>query len=213
MKVVEGVCPCCRPAVIYGPQGEVMIFWRKIYPGNVRDMAVSISKDGGLTFASPVRVAEDGWKIDGCPDSGPAAIRAGKRIYVAWMTEASRERAGIRLTWSDDGGKTFSPVVMGSQKALDSNHPAFTLETDGRVLLTFQARDPLQNAGWTAIRPYVVEIDSHGDLSNPTPISAGSLPVEFPTLTMGNAGRVFFAWTETTADKPAVMMLRARTTN
>jgi hypothetical protein len=213
VKVADSVCPCCRPSLIYGPRGEVMIFWRKIYPGNVRDIAVSLSRDGGLTFASPVRVAEDGWKLDGCPDSGPAVIREGQRVYVAWMTEATRQRAGIRFSWSDDDGKTFAPVVMASQKTLDANHPAFAPLSDGHVLLTFQARDPLQNAGWTAIRPYVIEIDNHGGLSNPTPITGGALPVEFPTLAMGNAGRVFFAWTETTGDKPAVMMLRARMTN
>jgi hypothetical protein len=36
------------------------------------------------------------------------------------------------------------------------------------------------------------------------------MPVEFPTVATGNAGRVYFAWTESTGDRPAVVMLRAR---
>ena len=41
------------------------------------------------------------------------------------------------------------------------------------------------------------------------------MPVEFPTVAAGNAGRVFFAWTESTTDatgeKGTVMLVRART--
>jgi len=45
-------------------------------------------------------------------------------------------------------------------------------------------------------------------------IADGTMPVEFPTVATGNAGRVFFAWTESTGDaaagKGTVMLLRAR---
>jgi hypothetical protein len=210
VKVANGVCPCCRPSIIYGPQGQIMVFWRRVFPGNIRDIVVSISNDHGVTFAPPVRVAEDNWKLEGCPDSGPAVIRAGQRVYVAWLTEASAARSGVRLAWTDDGGKTFSLPVMASTKTLDSNHPAFALESDGNVLLSYQARDPWQKGGWTPPRPYVIEIDQHGDLSNPMLIANGTMPIEFPTVITGNAGRIFFAWTEATGDKPAVVLLRAR---
>ncbi len=215
-KVADGVCPCCRPTIIYGPQGQIMVFWRRVFPGNIRDIVVSISTDEGRTFALPVRVAEDNWKLEGCPDSGPAVIRVGHRLYVAWLTEATRARSGVRLAWTDDGGKTFSLPVMASVKTLDANHPAFGLEDDGTILLSFQARDPLRRGGWTPPRPYAVQIDSHGDLSDPVLIADGTMPVEFPTLAAGNAGRVFFAWTESTVDssgeKGTIMLLRARNT-
>ncbi len=210
LKVADGVCPCCRPTIVYGPQGQLMVFWRRVFPGNIRDMVVSISTDQGNTFAPPVRVAEDNWKLEGCPDSGPAVIRADKRMYVAWLTEATPARSGVRLAWTDDGGKTFSLPVMASNKTLDANHPAFAIENDGHVLLTFQARDPWQKGGWTPPRPYAVEIDQHGDLSDPIRIANGTMPVEFPTVATGNAGRVYFAWTESTGDRPAIVMLRAR---
>ena len=119
LKVADGVCPCCRPTVVYGPQGQLMIFWRRVFPGNIRDMVVSISTDQGNTFVPPVRVAEDNWKLEGCPDSGPAAMRVGNRVYVAWLTEANRARAGVRLAWIDDGGKTFSlPVRLPPKQSM-----------------------------------------------------------------------------------------------
>ena len=214
LKVADGVCPCCRPTIVYGPQGQLMVFWRRVFPGNIRDIVVSISNDQGNSFAPPVRVADDNWKLEGCPDSGPAVMRVGHRVYVAWLTEATRARSGVRLAWTDDGGKTFSLPVMASNKTLDANHPAFALEEDGTLMLSFQARDPQRRGGWTPPRPYAVEIDAHGDLSDPVLIADGTMPVEFPTVATGNAGRVFFAWTESSGDaaaeKGTVMLLRAR---
>jgi hypothetical protein len=104
---------------------------------------------------------------------------------------------------------------MASVKTLDANHPDFAAQDDGTLLLTFQARDPQRRGGWTPPRPYVVEIDSHGDLSDPLLVAEGTMPVEFPTVAAGNAGRVYFAWTESITDpageKGTVMFLRART--
>ena len=42
------------------------------FPGGVRDIAVAHSTDAGRTFGAPVRVSADNWKIDACPDDGPA---------------------------------------------------------------------------------------------------------------------------------------------
>ena len=121
-----------------------MVFWRRVFPGNIRDMVVSISNDQGNTFAPPVRVAEDNWKLEGCPDSGPAVVKVGHRIYVSWLTEATRARSGVRLSWTDDGGKTFSLPVMASTKTTRCQPSGLRPEDDGTLLLSFQARDPLQ---------------------------------------------------------------------
>jgi hypothetical protein len=46
-------------------------------------------------------------------------------------------------------------------------------------------------------------------------IADGTMPVEFPTVATGNAGRIFFAWTESTieasGEKGTVVLVRART--
>jgi hypothetical protein len=57
--VTGGVCYCCKTAVATGPDGAVYAAWRHVYPGNLRDIAFTMSRDGGRTFATPERVSSD----------------------------------------------------------------------------------------------------------------------------------------------------------
>ena len=85
--VAAGVCYCCKTAFTSGPDGALYAAWRHVYPGNIRDIAFSLSRDGGRTFAPPVRVSEDRWVLDGCPENGPAvAVDGRNRIHVVWPT-------------------------------------------------------------------------------------------------------------------------------
>jgi len=82
-----GVCYCCKTAIATGADGSVYAAWRHVYTGNVRDIAFTVSRDEGRTFAEPVRVSEDEWVLDGCPENGPAiAIDARNRVHVVWPT-------------------------------------------------------------------------------------------------------------------------------
>jgi len=84
--VAGGVCYCCKTALVSAGD-MVYAAWRHVYPGNLRDMAFTLSRDGGRTFATPVRVSEDKWALEGCPDDGPAmAIDAQRRIHIVWPT-------------------------------------------------------------------------------------------------------------------------------
>lgn len=110
--VGEGACPCCRTALAVGPAGEVYVAWRQVFEGNVRDMVVARSVDGGRSFGAPVRVHEDRWVIDGCPHAGPGlAVDASGSLHVAWFTGAPG-RAGLYLTRSDDWGRFRDPVPL-----------------------------------------------------------------------------------------------------
>ena len=84
--VAGGVCYCCKTALVSAGE-TVFAAWRHVYPGNLRDMAFTMSRDGGRTFAPPLRVSEDKWALEGCPDDGPAmAVDAQSRIHVVWPT-------------------------------------------------------------------------------------------------------------------------------
>ena len=212
VRVAGKICPCCRPTLSFGPQGEVMVFWRHVYPGSIRDMAVAVSTDGGSTFSEPKRIAEDNWKLNGCPDSGPAAARVGKRVNVAWLTEGSPDIAGVRLTWSDDGGKTWAPALKASQSILDANYPWFSATQDGRALLVFQGRDPEKQSGWSGIGVYLVEISEEGKLSEPMAVPGITSSARRPTVTAGLGGRVYVTWTGEADGQTAVYLSRARRT-
>ena len=89
--IAPGVCYCCKTSVATGADGSIVAAWRHVYPGNVRDIALTKSSDGGRTFVSPVRVSVDDWVLDGCPENGPAvAIDQMNRIHVVWPTLVHR---------------------------------------------------------------------------------------------------------------------------
>lgn len=209
VRVATGVCPCCRPAITFGSNGEVFIAWRKVFDGDIRDMVVSTSHDGGETFTTPSRVAVDNWKLSGCPHSGPAMIQRGGRLYVAWYTEGSEGRAGIKLSWSDDG-KSFAPPIFASGNILDANHPALSVSEDGKMLLIFQGRDPAQKEGWSALQPYLVEINDAGEMTPPVPVPSSRKAISYPVVAAGTVGRVFVAWTEPEERGSQIILLRGR---
>ena len=86
-SIAPGVCYCCKTSIATGANGTVVAAWRNVYTGNIRDIALATSSDGGRAFASPVRVSEYNWMLDGCPENGPAvAIDQTNAIHVVWPT-------------------------------------------------------------------------------------------------------------------------------
>jgi hypothetical protein len=109
--VDRDVCPCCRTALAQGPDGTLYVAWRKVLSGDVRDIMIARSDDGGVSFGPPVRVHADDWVYPGCPHAGPAlAVDAAGALVVAWYTGGTG-RSGLWTARSTDGGRTFSPPV------------------------------------------------------------------------------------------------------
>jgi hypothetical protein len=113
--VVGGVCYCCKTAVTTGPDGTIYAAWRHVYPGNLRDIAFTLSHDGGRTFATPVRISSDGWILDGCPENGPAlAVGADDVVHAIWPTLVAGATPDVEPTLAlfhaaSRAGGTFSP--------------------------------------------------------------------------------------------------------
>jgi hypothetical protein len=110
-----GVCYCCKTSIATDAAGGVYAAWRHVYDGNIRDIAFSKSSNGGRTFTTPVRVSDDKWVLDGCPENGPAlAVDGRKSIHVAWPTlvpgpsSTSEPTLGMFYAMSPDGVH-FSP--------------------------------------------------------------------------------------------------------
>lgn len=109
--VTGGVCYCCKTALTATADGSLYAAWRHVYAGNLRDIAFTVSRDGGLTFSPPLRVSEDKWALDGCPENGPAiAVDSARRVHLVWptlvpgATAGSDPTLGLFYAVSNDGG-------------------------------------------------------------------------------------------------------------
>jgi hypothetical protein len=208
-RVALSACPCCRPRVAFGAYGEIYVAWRKVFSGDVRDMVVSTSRDDGRTFSPEVRVADDGWRLRGCPDSGPSLTQSGDRLYIAWLTEGRERRPRIQLAWSDDQGAHFHVPVAASSDSVDPNHPVLTSSEDGRVLLTFQARNKKADGTWEPSAIFASEVA--GDrVSTPKALANGGAPASYPHAVAGTGGRVYVTWTQRTDGGTSAVLLRGR---
>lgn len=212
VSVAKNVCPCCRPMLAFGEQGEVFLAWRGVVEGDIRDMWLAASTDNGATFTPPARVAADNWKISGCPHSGASMIVKGKRLYVAWHSEGEGTNAGIRLAWSDDGGKSFARAAIVSGSVVDTNHPMLSMSEDGRMLMVFKGRDPRAKQSWGPVGAYLVEVNDSGTISAPVAIPGNRKSVSYPAIVAGTVGRVWVAWTEAGEKGASVILTRARRT-
>jgi cytochrome c len=78
-------CVCCRVSVGAGPGEAAAVLWRKVFPGDIRDMVLSRSSDGGRTFDAATTVHADRWAITACPHrGGQVAADASGRLYAVW---------------------------------------------------------------------------------------------------------------------------------
>ena len=104
-------CICCRTALASGPDTTVHAIWRHVFPGSVRDFQTARSLPSGTAFGAPVRIHDDHWVINGCPDIGPdIAVDGGGGVHVAWYTGAEG-RQGLWYASSQDGGRSFGEPV------------------------------------------------------------------------------------------------------
>lgn len=133
-----GVCYCCKTAIARSGDA-VFLAWRHVYPGSLRDIAFAASRDGGRTFSAPVRVSEDKWQINGCPDDGPAMSVSGDgRVHLVWPTVISEGGNAVKALFyaSSGDGKTFTPRVRIPTSG-QANHPQMATLADGRLVVAW----------------------------------------------------------------------------
>lgn len=209
VRVASSICPCCRPSIGFAGN-RVLVAWRQVEPGDLRDIFVASSSDRGETWSKPALVARDGWKIKGCPHVGPSMASLGDKLYIAWFSEAAGN-PGIYLAASSNGGESFGPKEMVSTGTEDPTHPRLA-EGDGRLALVFQARDAKQAGGWGPMAVWYREIAQDGKLSPLVRAAERKAGASYPGVALGMSGRIFLGWTETGEAGPQAVMLRGRTT-
>lgn len=81
------VCECCHPSVAVSREGDISVMFRNSLGGS-RDLYLTTSRDGGLSFEAAKKLGEGTWKLDGCPmDGGALALDAQGGIGTVWRRE------------------------------------------------------------------------------------------------------------------------------
>jgi hypothetical protein len=208
VRVASGVCPCCRPSIAFGNGETVYVSWRGVAQGDVRDIHVATTADGGATWSKPSGVAEDNWHLNACPHSGASLAVIGNRLFAAWHT-VREGTSQLYLAWSDDGGRSFSPRTNLRGDVLDSNHVRLVPHST-TIGVVFQGRDPKDHEGWGKQNAYYREIDAQGRLSELANLGHLDGSVNYPELLYEDPDHVFVIWHENSDEESRVVMIRGR---
>jgi len=132
-------CVCCRVSVSAGPGEAASVLWRKVFPGDVRDMVLSRSTDGGRTFAAAALVHADRWKITACPHRGGSiAADARGRLYAIWYTEASGDRPDLLLAVAAAGQRFGAPRRLHTATGSVPDHARLAVDATGRGVVVWE---------------------------------------------------------------------------
>jgi hypothetical protein len=209
--ITGGVCYCCKTAVAVRPTGggDIYAAWRHVYAGNLRDIAFTMSRDGGRTFAPPLRVSEDKWQLEGCPDDGPAmAVETNGRVHIAWPTlvaNQGKQTIGLFYARSEDG-RAFTPRVPLPTDGL-AHHPQIAATAAG--LLT--AWDELQDG---KRRVVVAHAPASGASARGAAaprfsrqVIVGSEGGVYPAIAATSSGGAVLAWTAGAGDGSTIRVM------
>ncbi len=189
-KLSDNICECCRLAVAFDKDGQAVLLVRFIYPGGIRDHGlIRTSADGKEPFIS--RVTFDQWKIEACPEHGPAiSISDDGHYHIAWFTQGS-VRQGLFYAFSSDKGQHFSsPLPFGNPEKLPS-HPDI-MAHGKHITLTWTEFD-----GAKTLLLVMQSNDGGQTWSQPKPIAEATTDIDYPLLLSNDQG-IFISWNSKT---------------
>lgn len=192
VEIDPSVCDCCQTDAVAVRDG-LLVVYRDRTAAEVRDIHAARYVAG--QWSAPVPVHADGWRIEACPVNGPAVAARGDEVAVAWFTAPDQPR--VRLAFSNDGGRTFSPPVEVAAGRVAGRVDVVLLE-DGRAVVSWLA----ESTAGAAIRaqPFTVSGPAAPAIEIATRDVARSSG--FPQMLAVDGG-LLFAWTGSTAT-PAV---------
>ncbi len=189
--LATSVCYCCKTSIAVS--GDLVFgVWRHVFSTGHRDIAFTMSRDRGQHFAPLARVSADNWKLDGCPDNGPAlAIDAQQRAHVVWPTPAdgaSMNRMAIFYAVSNNG-RTFSPrtrIPTGGP----ASHPQLVIDRDGSSVVVWdEIVDGTRQLGATRAR-----VNAAGAVTfSPLAVPNSATGQWYPSIAVSSEGPVA-AW-------------------
>ena len=202
-RIAEDVCFCCKTAIAVDSRGGVYAAWRHVFRGSMRDIAFAKSTDGGRHFSPLVRVSEDNWELNGCPEDGPSlAVDSSGTIHIAWATVVNdgEPHKALFYTTSRDG-KVFSRRTQVPTNAMSTpGHPQLALMSNGGVAIVFD-----ESMG-SARRVSLARVLRNGELQAPEVLSADDSATQ-PVITT-TPGELLIAWTSRSGNSPNPSTIR-----
>lgn len=132
-------CECCATDAVLTEAGP-LVAYRDRDADETRDIAVVRAVDDG--WSAPQRVAEDGWRIHGCPVNGPALDAQGSRVAIAWYT-AAQDHPRLRAAFSDDSGASWSSPIeleVDTAEEIPLGRLDLVLDDNGGAVLSWLAQ-------------------------------------------------------------------------
>jgi len=189
----DPTCPCCRTAVAVDAHGAIFVAWRAVLPGDVRDVVVTRSADGGSSWSPPVRARADGWVYPGCPHAGPSLkVDAHGVLHIGWWTGKDGE-AGVYYARSDDGGRSFAALPIAVGKQARPAHVQLALDADSGVVVAWD--DGLSEMPRVLLRRSADGGRSFGPAAE---LSEPGVAASYPVVAV-YGDSVAVAWSQTTA--------------
>jgi hypothetical protein len=108
VQLDERVCECCQTSATLTSEGVIAVY-RDRSQTEVRDI-YSVRQLNAI-WETPRSVHSDNWEINGCPVNGPSIAADGRRVAVAWFTEAG-DAPRVKVAFSSDAGATFDDPVQ-----------------------------------------------------------------------------------------------------
>jgi hypothetical protein len=196
------VCACCQIDVGFS-KGNVILAWRSVEPGDIRDIFTTVSSDNGATWAKPQLASRDNWMINGCPHEAPTFASTATAVYLAWMTAVSGKQE-IYMVVSKDGGRTFGERLHVSAGVSKAKHPRL-VGIGERVGIAFEG----QIGGEEEVKSTVIyrELD-RGRLSAPVVISGNPGPATSTEMAVDHRG-LLIGWSQSSGGSPIIHLRRS----
>lgn len=197
-------CVCCRVAVTAGAD-RTAVLWRRVFPGDVRDMVLALSRDGGRSFADPVRVHADGWSIAACPHrGGRLAIDGRGRLHATWYTEGRDGRPRLLYARTSDGRRFAPPRRLDASPGTVPDHVRLAATAAGAVMAAWEDATPVR-------RRVLVRYAEAGDgaFGPIRPLSA-AIKAWGPDIAAAPGGDFWLAWHEERFPHAVTVVQRVR---
>lgn len=182
--VDPGACECCRVAVGSGKNGQVIVAYRDLLPGNVRDISVAVSNNGGRSFGIPADFSGDGWVIEGCPHNGPSVATGNGDPVIAWYSGGNR--LGVHLAHlKSSGEQTARSDLSGEGRFVQA-----CILPDGRCMAVYNE----DHSDGDSIYSRIMLQASGSESEKTRQVSVPGVHAFYPMIQSVDKGHVIVSW-------------------